>query len=199
MNDSRCQRSVSEDVVVAAADPAAVVVAAEALNRGPRTRATAGRPRPHGRRTATSRRRVSAPTVALVPALRHPLPSNSLVVRVSHESHSYSQNGILRFQVHLVDLLYQRRLVIGEVAAFRRRARRSASICGRSTHPTPGGDRGRRFDGVVWSALCGFWICPPRAHLRWTSLGAAGRRHRARGGILPRRRRAAALCASDGD
>ena len=72
------------------------------------------------------------PCWAIVPALFFQ------ILQLGHESHSYSQNGTLRFQVHLVDLLYQRRLVIGEVAAFRRRARRSAFIYGRSTHPPLG-------------------------------------------------------------
>ena len=50
----------------------------------------------------------------------------------------------------------------------------------RQIHPPhPWGDRDRRV-GVVWSALCGFWSCPPRAHVRWASLrgyaAAAARR-----------------------
>jgi len=92
--------------------------------------------------------------------------------RVSHHSHppykmTFMRSG--RFRIHLGGWFVPAVVVFGEMAAFRRRARRSACIYGRSTHPTPGGDRGRRV-GVVWSALCGFWSCPPRAHLRWASL-----------------------------
>ena len=55
----------------------------------------------------------------------------------------------------------------GSVSAWGRGERNSLLgwFC---THLTPGGDQGRQFE-VIWSGLCGFRSCPPRAHLRWAS------------------------------